>query len=132
MTQLPALYSLKQLCSGTQWPRIHGGTHHETCAELSLGIGENLHWFKGHFPEQPVVPGVVQTHWVGVFSRHLFSINQAFAKITNVKFNTVMLPQTQTRLRLIYRPERHSVNFTFENDSTLYSSGTLHFSHPSN
>ncbi|MBX2809739.1 MAG: hypothetical protein KTR20_14030 [Cellvibrionaceae bacterium] len=127
MKSQQTLDALQQLYADKQWPIIHSGRHTATEAVLSLGIREDLYWFSGHFPEQPVLPGVVQTHWAGVFSRHLFPAVDGFAAIRNLKFNHVILPGAEISLQLSYQAQRTALSFAFTDDNTAYSSGILQF-----
>ncbi len=99
----------------------------ENSYEIVCEIPASLSWFKGHFPDQPVLPGVVQVNWANDLAQQLFSIKD-FRGINSLKFNTMVLPETQVTLSLIFNPERHSVKFSYNSNGTLFSSGILIFS----
>jgi len=85
---------LSQQFNGDQWPVFNQVELIDGQVNLVLGIPENLSFFAGHFPEQAVLPGVVQIHWAGELGKLLFNI-EGFAALKNVKFNSMVLPNSQ-------------------------------------
>ena len=94
---------------------------------IQLRIVPEIRWFTGHFPGQPVLPGVVQTHWAGSLSRFLFNLPDTFTQIHNLKFQTMILPNAEVALQLQFVPDKNSVRFSFFNVSNEFSSGRLEF-----
>lgn len=94
---------------------------------VGMSVPANLHWFEGHFPEQPVLAGVVQTHWAIEIAQKVFSIQGDFEKINNLKFKAVIMPDTNLVLTLNYITEKHLVKFNYRDDSIVYSQGQIYF-----
>lgn len=100
-------------------------------AKIDCHISSDLSWFVGHFPEQAVLPGVVQTHWAGQLSCALFPVGD-FHQINNLKFKSMILPNTTVTLHLIYKQEKNSVAFRYENSQSesqndIFTTGSLLF-----
>lgn len=102
----------------------------EHSAILTLYVPKTIAWFKGHFPDQPVLPGVVQIDWAIKVAKAVFSSQVApFSQITNLKFKSVVLPETEVRLELTLDPIKNSVAFHFVNPEESFSTGTIKFKH---
>jgi len=98
---------------------------------ISLYINDDLSWFAGHFPDNPVLPGVVQTHWAGELSKAIFKLDN-FQGVNSLKFQSMILPKMDVELVLNYKVEKNSVSFsykTIENGEAVerLSSGSLNF-----
>jgi len=94
---------------------------------LSLTVNTPLSYLEGHFPDKPVVPGVVQVHWASLLAQHLFAITGAFLKMENVKFQSMILPNQTVELSLTNHSEKQQVAFNYRLDSTTVSEGKLYF-----
>ena len=96
--------------------------------EIKLGIyiSADLAWFTGHFPDQAVLPGVVQTHWACELAQYFFSVS-GFEKIVNLKFINMVLPEKSLTLVLNLKSEKKSVTFSFKSETEIFSSGSLRF-----
>lgn len=92
---------------------------------VSLRITESLHWFRGHFPGRPIVPGVVQIGWVVHFAERLGLTTEQGFEVTRAKFSSVIEPDMTVQLSL-KRRER-SIEFRMESASGVHSSGTLRY-----
>jgi len=122
---------LRNYFQSDQWPEIISVTNTEFACRLDLKINHDLHWLEGHFPEQPLVAGVVQTHWAAKFSQVIFVINTDVRQIDNLKFQEIILPGQTIQLSLDFDSEKNSVKFRFirQNDrtETLFSEGKIYF-----
>jgi len=94
--------------------------------ELSLLIPSDLSWFVGHFPEQPVLPGVVQTHWACELAQHFFLIKD-LRKVKNLKFKTMVLPNISLDLELKFNDQKNTVSFEYKNQEESFSTAILQF-----
>jgi len=117
---------LSQNFTGDEWPAFNRAELIEDQVNLLLGIPEDLRFFAGHFPEQAVLPGVVQIHWAGELAKFLFNIS-GFAALKNVKFNSMVLPNNQIVLNLKYNKEKQTLRFDYTSETDKYSSGVLVF-----
>jgi len=118
---------LKTRFASNEWPVfLHSNTEGKFC-HLAINIHAGLRWFEGHFPGQPVLAGVVQTHWAGMLCRYIFSINDDFQRIDNLKFQSVILPGNDIELVLEYNGLANAVKFKYFDDQATFSEGKLVF-----
>jgi len=94
---------------------------------LSLTVNAQLSYLEGHFPDKPVVPGVVQVHWASILAHKLFTISGAFLKMENVKFQSMILPDQTVELTLTNHAEKQQVAFNYSLGSNTVSEGKLYF-----
>ena len=109
------------------WPEFLSASKTEETACIEMNISPKLHWFNGHFPGQPVLPGVAQTHWAALLAPALFNLQGEFSGLTRLKFKTPLLPGQKVFLQLTNKPSRHLINYRYHSDDADFSSGTLHF-----
>ena len=115
-----------------KWPIFVDPTDTETVRadsnvfETVCEIPAKLSYFAGHFPEQAVLPGVVQVNWANNLATQLFNVEE-FRGVNSLKFNTMILPEAKVTLSLTLNPEKHTVKFSYKSDGTLFSSGVLVF-----
>lgn len=125
--QIQALNTLFKPLQGPQI--IHLESAHDKVL-ISLHVANQLSWFDGHFPEQKVLPGVVQVDWAGKLARALFVKDNAFQQLINVKFKTMVMPDTSMQLELNYNAAKNSIKFNFFNDTASFSMGGFKFTTP--
>ena len=94
-------------------------------AILTLYVPKHLTYFDGHFPDTPVLPGVVQLLWVDHFARQLLGLEHGWKEMEAVKFNRLVLPDTTVTLRLEAREDGRRLQFAYAIDGTTCSSGRL-------
>ncbi len=125
--------TISSILSGDTWPRLLNYKAEGDEVRVSLAISNDISWFAGHFPEQAVLPGVVQVHWATVLSRSIFAsvLSECeFKAVNNLKFKTVILPDQTIDLILQYKPTKSMVSFTYRSEDDVFSTGTLVFSTP--
>lgn len=114
-----------------EWPQIQSHSREQVGdirnASLRLFISGDLVWLKGHFPGQPVLPGVVQVHWAVSLATILFDIPLTFQAIENLKFQSVVLPNTQLTLNMIYEAKRSRTTFQYRDTEMLFSEGKIKY-----
>ena len=91
---------------------------------LRLEIDRSLACLRGHFPGQPIVPGVAQLEWAIAFGREAFDIRGAFAGVDALKFQRIIAPGMAVTLALEWRGT--TLAFRFESDAP-HSSGRILF-----
>ncbi|WP_034946398.1 3-hydroxyacyl-ACP dehydratase FabZ family protein [Erwinia oleae] len=85
----------------------------ENSAELTLRADPCLFWFRGHFPTQPILPGVAQIDWVMHYGTALLAPAYRFSAIENVKFQQPVLPGATLVLTLRWQVETNRLLFEY-------------------
>ena len=101
----------------------------EDAIHIVLDVSPELSWFAGHFPGQPVLPGIVQTHWAVLVSRTLFGFDEAPPDIKRLKFKNIIVPPRTVTLTLARHGE-NEVQFRFASSDEDNSEGRIVFSGP--
>lgn len=101
----------------------------DTCV-LQLTVGEDLCWFNGHFPNTPILPGVVQLNWARELSINIWPGQQGWLKAMTqlevVKFQQVIRPGDVVNLELSIDLVRRRLVFAYTtHDGSHFSSGRL-------
>ena len=117
---------LNEQFSGDQWPVFEQLELVDNTLVMQLYVPSDLRFFAGHFPEQPVLPGVVQIHWVGELANYLFGLD-AFQALKNVKFNSMVLPDNKVSLSMEHKLDKQTLRFAFSSETDKFSSGVLAF-----
>ena len=98
-------------------------------AELTLQIQPQLVWFQGHFPETPILPGVVQLNWVRTVAARLWQEHAHWLSKTSqleaIKFQQVIRPGDTVQLHMQLQPDRRRVQFKYFSDAKVFASGRL-------
>lgn len=112
--------------TGKGFPRILSLTGDESHALLTLDVPAELIWFRGHFPDQPVLPGVIQLHWAALVASACFDLATTPREVKRLKFKSVVSPPTTLTLAVSLSND-DEVQFGFEDASAKYSEGRLVF-----
>ena len=107
-------------------PRILSRSDDVPYHRLLLEISPELSWFQGHFPGNPVLPGVVQLHWAIIISLSQFGFRDAPTEIKRLKFKSVVTPPRTLELALS-RPTENEVQFEYSSLGQQHSLGRLIF-----
>jgi acyl-coenzyme A synthetase/AMP-(fatty) acid ligase/3-hydroxymyristoyl/3-hydroxydecanoyl-(acyl carrier protein) dehydratase len=96
-------------------------------AEIEVRWPSHLHYFEGHFPNAPVLPGVAQVQWAIKIAREIFTMPTAFHAMHGLKFQHVVFPNDVTLLKLHYDEHKHSLSFAYTSATRQHSSGRVLF-----
>lgn len=83
-------------------------------AELLLKVEPDLFWFRGHFPTQPLLPGVAQLDWVMHYGVALLAPGRQFSAVENIKFQQPILPGHTLKLTLSWQSEKSCLQFDYQ------------------
>lgn len=92
---------------------------------LELMLPADLFWFKGHFPEQPILPGVTQLNWVMIYARQELGLSGEFAGFDVLKFQQPLLPEQTVSLSIEWLAEKHRLVFSYQVGERQVSSGKI-------
>ena len=92
-------------------------------AELSLIVDPELAHFDGHFPGTPVLPGVAMLDWALHYAAGAFGIDSRCLQMDVLKFQQLVRPGAELRLRLDWEPQRGQLSFAFHCGEQRHASG---------
>lgn len=81
-------------------------------------------YFKGHFENCPILPGVIQLHFVIKFIQLFFHKNIKVYDIIKLKFTNLILPDTLVHFEL-NKLNENEFSFCYENRDVKYSAGKI-------
>src|SRR5271154_6573576 len=93
--------------------------------ELNLMIPHDLIYFRGHFPNFPILPGIVQIEWAMEYARRYFDLASASVETLQVKFRQPIGPGDHLWLTLEHHVTRHQIAFTYAGRGGIASSGRI-------
>lgn len=106
-------------------PEILSEQHHQDEVILSINIPANLDYFKGHFPDAPVLAGVVQLNWAIEFAQQKLSLAQSDVENVEVlKFKHLTVPEQKLTLTLI-KKNSHKFTFNYSSNKGVHASGRV-------
>ncbi|GGI54285.1 AMP-binding protein [Oxalicibacterium solurbis] len=95
--------------------------------ELQAIIDPALSCFEGHFPDAPILPGVVQLDWAIEKGRRYFDLPPCFRGVRMLKFQKVIQPGNKVTLELVHDRQKDSLNFRYFAEQEQYASGRILF-----
>jgi 3-hydroxymyristoyl/3-hydroxydecanoyl-(acyl carrier protein) dehydratase len=99
-------------------------------ATYTLAVGPDLLAFRGHFPGDPILPGVVQLDWAAHFGAEAFGPLGTFQGMEHIKFMQIIRPGEVVDLHLAFHPETGKLVFTYASAEGKKSSGVLLYARP--
>lgn len=94
---------------------------------LELNLPSNLFYFDGHFPQAPILAGVVQLDWAIACGRQYFDLPPRFLGMHALKFQHVVRAGHPLRLELLHDVQKGSLNFRYLSDTGQHASGRILF-----
>lgn len=96
-------------------------------ATAELWIGPDLYHFQGHFPQQPILPGVAQIDWAISLARQVFALPPQLVRMEALKFQALIQPGTRLTLDLEWRPDKQQLEFRAHSAAGAHASARLVF-----
>lgn len=103
----------------------------DSTINLSGEVPYQLDYLKGHFPQFPILAGVVQLDWVKKLSQRYFEKDFDFNQILRLKFKSILRPGDRFTLHISQHSEKHQLEFHYFQNNQTYSSGTFKTCKPS-
>ena len=88
---------------------------------IKLIFHRDSNFFKGHFPDYPIVPGVVQLYYASFFIKRVFGLNISSGQLKKIKFSNIMKPDENVILAL--QETNNSILYKYFYEDTIYSTG---------
>ena len=108
----------------TTQPIILDCTQQDRQCILTLKLPADLVYFQGHFPDQPVLAGVVQLNWAVEFARQYLNIKGNVTSVEVLKFQQLILPSTTLQLSLELKTDDKFV-FAYSSSLGKHASGRV-------
>lgn len=106
-------------------PTVKSFELEDMTVRIQLDVPVDLLYFNGHFPNQPVLPGVVQLSWAVHFGKQYLSVPENFKSLEAVKFHKFIEPGDSITLNLNYNASKQKLYFCYESLQGIHSSGRL-------
>lgn len=94
-------------------------------AELTIELQPELIWFQGHFPNEPLLPGIAQVHMAVQWAECMWGFRPLSAELSQVKFRRILRPGSRLRLTLVRDLARQRLSFAYEFDGITASEGKI-------
>lgn len=94
---------------------------------FELTVPSRLFYLEGHFPNVPILAGVVQIDWAIAYARQHFDMPPLFRSINALKFQRVIQPEVPVELELTYEPQKALLNFTYRSAAGQHAGGRIQF-----
>jgi acyl-coenzyme A synthetase/AMP-(fatty) acid ligase len=99
--------------------------HSPVLCVVELWVSPTAPFFAGHFPQQPILPGVVQVDWLVWLSRVLLDIEAGFAGLEAAKFRRVILPGRRLTVSLWNDAANHRTRYEIRDRNAICASGRI-------
>jgi 3-hydroxymyristoyl/3-hydroxydecanoyl-(acyl carrier protein) dehydratase len=93
-------------------------------ATAELWIGPDLYHFQGHFPQQPILPGVAQIDWAISLARQAFALPPHMVRMEALKFQALIQPGTRLTLDLEWKPDKQQLEFRAHSAAGAHASAS--------
>jgi len=108
-------------------PKIVSESVDSNRAEFDIQVPADLYYLQGHFPGEPVLPGVIQLHWAIQLADEHLNLKPSFAGLEALKFHRIIKPETRLRLVLELNEESGKLTFSYTSESGKHSQGRVLF-----
>ena len=89
--------------------------------EYKIFFYNQCNFFKGHFPQFKLLPGVVQLYYAKEFANVHFNLTLGEGQWKKIKFSNIIEPDSIVHLKL-EKSEKH-VSYEYYSDTKKYASG---------
>lgn len=113
--------------SRPQLPFFDWRSREASSATAQLWISPDLYHFQGHFPGQPIIPGVTQIEWAIVLARRLFALPARLLRMENLKFQALIQPGICVELELHWTAARQQLEFKLRSAAGSHATARLVF-----
>lgn len=105
------------------YPNVVGFSNDGQNSEIDLIFPKNSNFFNGHFPDFPILPGVVQLFFAKEFAKDVYNLDFVPQKVKKIKFSSIIKPEC--KVKLVLSKKDGSVDFKYISGEKTFSSGTF-------
>lgn len=121
--QLPADWP-----AGPSDPSVtHASSSGPDSVVLEIEVPADCPWLEGHFPDLPVLPGVVQLRWALQLAGLIWPEFDTVSAVNNLKFQHPVLPPARLRLELQRNADPARLDFAWYREEQRCSLGRVVF-----
>lgn len=102
---------------------IKGGTDQSISAEIQ--VPADSPWFDGHFPDEPILPGVAQLAMVADLLGEALGVPVTLTQISRVRFKQAIRPAETFTVRITPKEEPLSFGFQIESGAEPVCGGKV-------
>jgi hypothetical protein len=106
-------------------PVVRAVERESSSVTLSLTVPKDLLYYQGHFDGYPLLPGIIQIHWVVERVVQYFDLSPTPDAISRLKFHRPIPPGAEIFLRLDHDPAKGWVTFRYTSEAGDHASGVL-------
>ncbi|MEX1152801.1 AMP-binding protein [Parvibaculum sp.] len=114
---------MRALFKSAELPQIDASDIDGERARFELRLQPELRWFEGHFPGQPILPGVAQLHIAALLAERTWGLVFDGRDMSRIKFKRVMQPEEHISLTLVKDGPR--LDFQYSREGEVVASGTI-------
>ncbi|MEC9281287.1 MAG: hypothetical protein VX642_01140 [Bdellovibrionota bacterium] len=111
--------------SGNSWrPEYRVLSKNENQLEVRLNFSSSLDFFKGHFKDFKIVPGVVQSHVAVFLSQELWDLQGFPMDFPSIKFMNPIFPDMDVVMLLEKNPSKALIQFEIQSPGKVHAKGS--------
>lgn len=99
-------------------------------AAFTLALRDFPQAFDGHFPQLPILAGVIQVDWALRLAQRYFPVKGHFSDLRQLRFQRILRPDDEITLTLRFSPEKNEVRFLYASAWGIHSQGCAVFAQP--
>ena len=91
----------------------------------SVTVGDDSPWFSGHFPDNPILPGIAQLNIIAEVIALSRQENLCIKTLRRVKFKKIVQPGERLELHILTKDETNHYTFRITSELQDVCSGTI-------
>ncbi len=91
----------------------------------TVTVDANSPWFAGHFPDEPILPGIAQLNIVTECIEKVLQKDLFLQKLTRIKFKQLIRPGDVLDIHAVIGKDENSYTFYIQNNEKEVCSGRL-------
>ncbi len=94
---------------------------------VEIAFAKDSVYFDGHFPQITILPAVAQLFVAQSIAQIELNISATFSGLNQIKFKALIYPDRKIVLKLNYHQPSGVLTFSYNDDTTLLSSGKIKY-----